>query len=45
LARLEAVPSKFGYGFSGLLRGVVKALADSLDAGAGYGGFLRKSQR
>lgn len=30
LVRLEAVPSKFGYGFSGLLHSVVKALKESL---------------
>lgn len=39
------MPTKFGYGFSGLLRGVVKAVMESCDAGAGYGGYLKKSGR
>jgi hypothetical protein len=42
---LESVQSKFGYGFSGLLHGVVKAVKESLDASSGYGAFLKKNQR
>jgi hypothetical protein len=42
---MQAVPSKFGCGFSGLLHGVVKALADSLETGTGYGAYLKKNGR
>lgn len=45
LVRLEAVYNKFGYGFSGLLHSIIKALKESFDANSGYGAFLKKGQR
>lgn len=45
MVRLEAIPNKFGYGFSGLLHDVVKAVKESLDANAGYGAYLKKNGR